>query len=197
MLLNVTLLAYQRFMVPALHQMFDGYWKKRIWRCLGLQEVALICFFRVHDFNGSGFGIIGEGKIMAPAIPGSSDWECLSAHAEVLALQEQLGISYKDASHHLYMAELERLKSDKKMHKAFANLQVLTEQVLERAYNSIRQAETRDTSPDMAGAVDGDVVNWHSPPYQHWNIIGTDIAPHPQYITPAFTLLSALEAGER
>ncbi|KAF8809687.1 hypothetical protein BYT27DRAFT_7254402 [Phlegmacium glaucopus] len=140
-----------QFMVPALHQMFDGYRKKQdmeVFRAAG----------SVHDFNGSGFGIIGEGKIMAPAIPGSSDWERLSAHAEVLALQERLGISYKDASHRLYMAELERLKSDEKMHKAFANLQVLTEQALERAYNSIKQAETRDTSPDMAGAADGDVV---------------------------------------
>ncbi|KAF8808213.1 hypothetical protein BYT27DRAFT_7256725 [Phlegmacium glaucopus] len=91
----------------------------------------------VHDFNGSGFGIIGQGEIMAPAIPGSSDRECLSAHAEVLALQDRLGISYKDASHCLYMIELERLKSDEKMHKAFANLQVSTEQALKRAYNSM------------------------------------------------------------
>ncbi|KAF8811076.1 hypothetical protein BYT27DRAFT_7018481, partial [Phlegmacium glaucopus] len=76
-----------QFMVPALHQMFDGYRKKA-------------------------------------DLEGSSDWERLSAHAEVLALQERLGISYKNASHRLYMAELERLKSDEKMHTAFVNLQV-------------------------------------------------------------------------
>jgi hypothetical protein len=40
----------------------------------------------------------------------------------VLALQQQLGLSYKDASHRLYMAELEKLKIADKNHKAFENL---------------------------------------------------------------------------
>ena len=39
-----------------------------------------------------------------------SDQENLILHAEVVALQQKLGISYKDASHQLYMAELEKLK---------------------------------------------------------------------------------------
>ena len=43
----------------------------------------------------------------------------LTAHSEVLVLQERLGISYKDAAHHLYMAKLERVKRDKMMYKAF------------------------------------------------------------------------------
>ena len=43
-------------------------------------------------------------------------------HAEVLALQETLGISYKDASHHLYLAELEKLKVADEKYKAFKNL---------------------------------------------------------------------------
>jgi hypothetical protein len=63
----------------------------------------------------------------------------LSAHAEVLALQEWLGISYKDASHRLYMAELEKAKSDEVMHKSFVSLQVSTEEALERAYKSLRE----------------------------------------------------------
>jgi hypothetical protein len=48
------------------------------------------------------------------------------------------------------MAELERLKSDEKMHKAFVNLQVSTEQALEKAYKSIRQVE-RVGDTDIAG----------------------------------------------
>jgi len=43
-------------------------------------------------------------------------------HAEVLALQETLGISYKDASHCLYLAELEKLKVANEKYKAFKNL---------------------------------------------------------------------------
>jgi len=43
-------------------------------------------------------------------------------HAEVLALQETLGISYKDASHRLYLAELEKLKVADEKYKAFKNL---------------------------------------------------------------------------
>jgi hypothetical protein len=56
-----------------------------------------------------------------------------------LALQEWLGISYKDTSHQLYMAELEKAKSDEIMHKAFVNLQILTEEALERVYKSLRE----------------------------------------------------------
>jgi hypothetical protein len=36
--------------------------------------------------------------------------ELLSCHAKVKALQNQLGTLYKDASHHPYMAEVEKLK---------------------------------------------------------------------------------------
>ena len=51
-----------------------------------------------------------------------SDQENLMLHAEVVALQQKLGISYKDASHRLYMAELEKLKVADETHKAFKNL---------------------------------------------------------------------------
>jgi len=43
-------------------------------------------------------------------------------HAEVLALQETLGISYKDASYCLYLAKLEKLKVANEKYKAFKNL---------------------------------------------------------------------------
>lgn len=34
----------------------------------------------------------------------------MGLHAEIVELRDQLGISYKDAAHRLYMAELERVK---------------------------------------------------------------------------------------
>ncbi|KAF8813245.1 hypothetical protein BYT27DRAFT_7251131 [Phlegmacium glaucopus] len=90
---------------------------------------------------------------MAPTIPGTSDRERLSAHAEVLALQERLGLSYKDAAHRLYMAELERMKSDERMYKAFANLQAFTEYTLGSAYDQVRNIETSlTTDPGNSGS---------------------------------------------
>jgi predicted phosphohydrolase len=39
-----------------------------------------------------------------------------------MALQRTLGISYKDAAHRLYMAELERLKAERRAEQAFSAL---------------------------------------------------------------------------
>lgn len=60
-----------------------------------------------------------------------SEQEAFGLHAEVLALQHKLGISYKDASHRLYMAELERLKAADAAHKAFTNLDTRIEKYLQ------------------------------------------------------------------
>ena len=60
-----------------------------------------------------------------------SDQENLTLHAEVVALQQKLGISYKDASHRLYMAELEKLKVADETHKAFKNLDKRLTELLE------------------------------------------------------------------
>ncbi|KAF8811434.1 hypothetical protein BYT27DRAFT_7089498 [Phlegmacium glaucopus] len=140
------------FMVPALHQMFEGYRKKD----------SLEVFTATGSVSGLSFSpgqqtclfnVIGEGKVMAPTIPGTSDRERLSAHAEVLALQERLGLSYKDAAHRLYMAELERMKSDERMYKAFANLQAFTEYTLGSAYDQVRNIETSlTTDPGNSGS---------------------------------------------
>src|ERR1700735_2588195 len=51
-----------------------------------------------------------------------SDQELLTMHAKVLALQEKLEISYKDASHRLYTAEVEKLALADANHKALTNL---------------------------------------------------------------------------
>ena len=43
-------------------------------------------------------------------------------HAEIKALQTTFGLSYKDAAHRLYMAEVERLKKADSAAKAFASI---------------------------------------------------------------------------
>ena len=63
------------------------------------------------------------------------------AHAEVLALQDWLGISYKDASHRLYMAELEKAMADQCMFKAFSILQASTEKALKKAYKLVKDMD--------------------------------------------------------
>jgi hypothetical protein len=60
-----------------------------------------------------------------------SEQEYLSLHAEVVALQQRLGISYKDASHRLYLREFERLKAADAKQKAFKNLERRIDNYLE------------------------------------------------------------------
>ena len=51
-----------------------------------------------------------------------TDRELLGCHAEVKALQNHLGTSYKDTSHHLYMAKVEKLKQQDMTLKTYATL---------------------------------------------------------------------------
>ena len=53
---------------------------------------------------------------------GLSQRELHILHAEVKALQATLGISYKDAAHRLFMAEIERVKKADSAAKAFSAL---------------------------------------------------------------------------
>jgi hypothetical protein len=46
--------------------------------------------------------------------------EALILHAEVKALQNRLGISYKDAAHRLYLIEVEKMKIEKLLDDSFA-----------------------------------------------------------------------------
>uniref|UniRef100_A0A8H7XV60 Uncharacterized protein n=1 Tax=Psilocybe cubensis TaxID=181762 RepID=A0A8H7XV60_PSICU len=50
------------------------------------------------------------GNLHIPPEPPLTDQERLSLHAEVLSLQKRLGISYKDAAHRLYLAEVEKIQ---------------------------------------------------------------------------------------
>ena len=49
--------------------------------------------------------------------------EALNLHGEVKALQNRLGISYKDAAHRLYIAEVSKMKAQKESSNGFKFLQ--------------------------------------------------------------------------
>jgi hypothetical protein len=81
--------------------------------------------------------IISEGNVMAPAVlvslfecdtqmltsPQSlTERELLALHAEVKALQQQQGLSYKDAAHRLYHSEVQKLKVEDVTRKVFLAL---------------------------------------------------------------------------
>lgn len=58
--------------------------------------------------------------------------EALNLHSEVKALQETLGISYKDAAHRLYMAEVEKMKVENETNQEFADLAMKIDDILEK-----------------------------------------------------------------
>jgi hypothetical protein len=81
--------------------------------------------------------LISEGNVMAPVVPVSAfeieyymltthqsltERELLALHAEVKALQQQQGLSYKDAAHRLYHSEVQKLKVEADACKAISAL---------------------------------------------------------------------------
>ena len=46
----------------------------------------------------------------------------MTLHADIMSLQESLGISYKNASHQLYMSKWKQLRVDGKTDRAFSGL---------------------------------------------------------------------------
>lgn len=46
----------------------------------------------------------------------------MALHEEILGMMDQLGITYKDASHCLYMASVEWLKANNRSYKGFSAL---------------------------------------------------------------------------
>jgi len=75
-------------------------------------------------------------------------------HAEVLALQQTLGISYKDASHRLYIAEVEKLKVADEKYKAFDSLDKRIARYLEDLNKRFKPEDTDkpDDADDAATA---------------------------------------------
>lgn len=71
-----------------------------------------------------------------------SETERLNLHAEVLALQTTLGISYKDAAHRLYMAEVEKLKVEKQNEFAFSKIrETIDNTIINEIYPAITKID--------------------------------------------------------
>lgn len=74
-------------------------------------------------------------------------------HAEVKALQQHLGISYKDAANRLHMAALERLKAERQAAKALTLLREKADQtIFQEIYPAIMAIDRGDFDeelPDM------------------------------------------------
>lgn len=65
-----------------------------------------------------------------------SDREALKLHAEVKALQVLLGISYKDAAHRLYMAEVEKLKTESELEGSFTMIRDMIDKTITNEINT-------------------------------------------------------------
>ena len=76
----------------------------------------------------------------------------------MVALQERLGTSYKDASHRLYLAEAEKLKVADEKHKAFKNLDERIGNYLKRLNTRFGDERKRDEGvPDADADADADI----------------------------------------
>lgn len=95
------------------------------------------------------------GYISSSRFQSLTDRELLSCHAEVKALQNQLGTSYKDASHRLYMAEVEKLEQQDITLKTYATLKKRMElnlQSFESRFSKIPIRPASHKSPNDTGA---------------------------------------------
>ena len=83
-----------------------------------------------------------------------SDREYLLLHAEIKALQRSLGISYKDAAHRLYMAEIAKL-----------NKSASAQEYMMRIQNFIDRLMVKDIDP-VVRAIDNlireDLIMWNN-----------------------------------
>jgi len=59
------------------------------------------------------------------------DREWLALHAEVKALQQQHGLSYKDSAHRLYMAEVEKVRALDTARKSFSEIRQRIDMILD------------------------------------------------------------------
>ncbi|KAF8237584.1 hypothetical protein L208DRAFT_1246651 [Tricholoma matsutake] len=108
------------FMIPATHQAMEAYHKKVKFNvCNADRGVSFHPFQSAYDVNAT---LMLWQKL--------TDRELLSCHAGVNALQNQLGTLYKDASHYLYMAKVEKLEQQDITWKTYATLKARVEQNL-------------------------------------------------------------------
>ena len=80
---------------------------------------------------------------------GHSERERHLLHAEVKALQESLGLSYKDAAHRLFLAEVERIKKSESAEKSFAAIR-----------HSLESLVTTDIVPPIQAIDEGELDDY-------------------------------------
>lgn len=82
------------------------------------------------------------GVLYSFSFQGLTERERLALHAEVKALQEQQGLSYKDAAHRLYHAEVRALDEADTAHTALAELHHATDKyIVDDIYNAIKDID--------------------------------------------------------
>jgi len=64
-------------------------------------------------------------------VQGLSEREWLALHAEVKAIQQEFGLSYKDSAHRLYLAEIARLKTLERAHRALSYVRQRIDKVVD------------------------------------------------------------------
>ncbi|KIM35092.1 hypothetical protein M413DRAFT_14730 [Hebeloma cylindrosporum] len=139
-----------QYIVPALDQAFSAYQTKAQLGVSNAQPGS-------SQSGNKPYVLIGDA-LYFPADPQLSEQETLSLHAEVLALQETLGISYKDASHRLYMAEMEKIKVADEKFKAFKNVERRIECYLEKLSTRL-QPQGSSNNAANANAANTDTAN--------------------------------------
>jgi len=65
-------------------------------------------------------------------VQGLSEREWLALHAEVKAIQQEFGLSYKDGAHRLYLAEISRLKALERAHRALSYVRQRIDKVIDQ-----------------------------------------------------------------
>jgi hypothetical protein len=79
-----------------------------------------------------------------PSTQGLSQYELLVLHAEIKALQQMYGLSYKDAAHRLYHSELRQVMAEDAAYKSFTTLyNNINRSILMDIENKINQIDTR------------------------------------------------------
>jgi hypothetical protein len=64
-------------------------------------------------------------------VQGLSEREWLALHAEVKAIQQEFGLSYKDSAHRLFLAEISRLKTLERAHRALSYVRQRIDKVVD------------------------------------------------------------------
>lgn len=94
----------------------------------------------------------------------------MGLHAEIMSLRDTLGLSYKDASHRLYMAEWEKLKTDDRTQKAFALMATRARAAVGNFQTRLDQLGAQATPPSV-------MQNAHADPDPDTDTDG-NAAPH-------------------